>query len=317
MKHHPYSEIWPLMEGEDFKELTADIKANGQRLSITTYKGMILDGRNRERACKAAGIEPWYIDAGEISDKQALKLVVSLNDHRRHMSMEESAFAAEKLANIINGHNQKFTRIEGGSTEAPSISSALSRQQAAKMMNVSLTAVQRARVIRTYGTEDDVAQVKNRKVSLSKKAEDLLKKNPRTKKVAVVPGPRYASVLRFHKAPPLKPLTRHDVDPEFTGTPIEFTDKYGHVQIQSAQEYATMRFSDLTSEARVQVQCKKGQPERKSIDLNWLRAPKPYDVAKLEDAMNILRPLFAEYEAALATAKAALVAADARKVGEK
>lgn len=56
MNFHPLSELFPLMQGREFDELVADIKANGLREPIWTYQGQILDGRNRWRACEAAQI---------------------------------------------------------------------------------------------------------------------------------------------------------------------------------------------------------------------------------------------------------------------
>jgi ParB-like chromosome segregation protein Spo0J len=150
MNYHPYSEIWPLMEGEDFEKLKADIKANGQRLSITTYKDMILDGRNRERACEALGLIPWRIDAGDISEAQALDLVVSLNDQRRHMSKVQRAFAADKLANILHSGRPKVIAPQGAIKTDRSEN--VSMEKAAVMLNVSRRHVQRARVVRLHGT---------------------------------------------------------------------------------------------------------------------------------------------------------------------
>ena len=60
MKPHPYADILPLLEGEAFDALVADIRANGLLEPITLYEGMILDGRNRWNACKAAGVEPQF-----------------------------------------------------------------------------------------------------------------------------------------------------------------------------------------------------------------------------------------------------------------
>ena len=56
MKPHPFADILPLLEGEAFDSLVADIRANGLLEPIMIHEGLILDGRNRYRACEAAGI---------------------------------------------------------------------------------------------------------------------------------------------------------------------------------------------------------------------------------------------------------------------
>ena len=102
--------------------------------------------------------------------------------------------------------------------------------------------------------------------------------------------------------------TRQEVDPEFTGTPVEWIDKYGHVQILTAEQYATMRFADWVSNVRALTRRWKELPELKNVDHNWLRSPKPNDVAKLTEALEYLRPLLTEAEALLKRAVEALQA---------
>jgi site-specific DNA-methyltransferase (adenine-specific) len=58
LKNHPAAEAFPMMNAVRLGELKADIAANGQREPITLCDGMILDGRNRYRACIELGIEP-------------------------------------------------------------------------------------------------------------------------------------------------------------------------------------------------------------------------------------------------------------------
>jgi phage N-6-adenine-methyltransferase len=89
MNWHPAAELFPLMEGGDFAELVADIAAHGQREPIVMYDGMILDGRNRWRACQQLGLAPVYREWDGVGDPEAF--VISLNLHRRHLTREQRA----------------------------------------------------------------------------------------------------------------------------------------------------------------------------------------------------------------------------------
>jgi hypothetical protein len=53
---HPLADLLPLLQGAEFDRLVADIAEQGLLNAITLYQGQILDGRNRERACRAAAI---------------------------------------------------------------------------------------------------------------------------------------------------------------------------------------------------------------------------------------------------------------------
>jgi site-specific DNA-methyltransferase (adenine-specific) len=58
LKNHPAADAWPMMDEGRYSELRADIEMNGQREPITLCDGMILDGRNRYRACVELDIDP-------------------------------------------------------------------------------------------------------------------------------------------------------------------------------------------------------------------------------------------------------------------
>jgi hypothetical protein len=55
---HPAADLFPAMSDEEYGRLRDDIAKNGQIMSIATYKGQVLDGRHRYRACLELGIEP-------------------------------------------------------------------------------------------------------------------------------------------------------------------------------------------------------------------------------------------------------------------
>jgi len=92
---HPAAELFPLMEGEEFEGLVASIKEQGLRESVwVTADGQLLDGRNRVRACHAAGIEP---TRRTFSGGDPVAFVMALNMERRHLTVGQRALVALKL----------------------------------------------------------------------------------------------------------------------------------------------------------------------------------------------------------------------------
>ena len=87
---HPICAALPEMEAADFAQLVKDIQQNGLQEPIMLFKGRILDGRHRWRACLEAGIEP---DFEEFSgtDDDAVAWVIAKNIHRRHLTPQQRA----------------------------------------------------------------------------------------------------------------------------------------------------------------------------------------------------------------------------------
>ena len=105
---HPLADIFPLMEGAEFDALVTDIKAHGQHARIVLKDGMILDGRNRYRACLAAGIEPMFACeaySNQVTDPVAY--VISANIKRRHLTTEQKR---ELIAKLIKASPEKSNR---------------------------------------------------------------------------------------------------------------------------------------------------------------------------------------------------------------
>lgn len=114
LANHPAADAFPMMDEGRYGELLADIRENGQREPITLCDGMILDGRNRYRACVEAGIEPITRDY----EGDPWAFAWSLNGARRDLEAtvralifkrceEGSAKWAERLAKIAAEGNRK------------------------------------------------------------------------------------------------------------------------------------------------------------------------------------------------------------------
>lgn len=155
MKFHQYSEIFPLIEGVALDELAEDIRVNGLREQIWTYKGEILDGRNRFIACERAGITPQF--RKYIGD-DPLAFVISLNVARRHLTESQRAMAAARIATLRKGDNQ-HTAV-----------AASSQAKAAESVGVSADSVQRARKVIDSGSKALQKAVDSGEVSVSKAA---------------------------------------------------------------------------------------------------------------------------------------------------
>jgi ParB-like chromosome segregation protein Spo0J len=96
-RFHPIANVLPLIDGAEFDRLVADIAEQGLLNPITLYQGQVLDGRNRERACHAAGVEARYV---EFDGKDPAAFVLSQNLARRHLGPSERAMVAARLATL-------------------------------------------------------------------------------------------------------------------------------------------------------------------------------------------------------------------------
>lgn len=107
MKFHPYSEVFPLLDGADFDALVDDIKTHGLRERIVRYKKQVLDGRNRFKACQKAKVKAKFREF-KGGDEAALAFVVSANVQRRHMDESQRAMAGARIATLRNGQRSDY-----------------------------------------------------------------------------------------------------------------------------------------------------------------------------------------------------------------
>jgi len=148
---HPIAQMFPRVEGEEFEKFVEDIRSNGLQNPIAVHGEYILDGLNRQRACEAAGVEPRYVDVGNVDP---LSYITSMNLRRRHLTTEQRAHIAADMANLAWGSNpgKGYVVTEEGSND-PS-SDAITIEQAARAMNVSPKSVKRAKKMKKENPEE-------------------------------------------------------------------------------------------------------------------------------------------------------------------
>ena len=121
---HPAAAVFPIMSGREFDELVEDVRANGLREPVVVSGDQLIDGRNRIRACAAAGVVPEVRELPRGTD--VASWVMSVNVHRRHLDASQRALLASRLS---------------------ALSDEVTLSQAGEMMGVSRASVARAAAV--------------------------------------------------------------------------------------------------------------------------------------------------------------------------
>jgi len=116
-RYHEVAALFPLMDGDEFEALKADIVANGLQEPIWLHPdGSIIDGRNRHRACIETNTTPTF----HIWDGQGslVSFIVSRNLHRRHLTSSQRAVIA---LNVLPLLEQEAKERQGTRTDLANI----------------------------------------------------------------------------------------------------------------------------------------------------------------------------------------------------
>jgi hypothetical protein len=92
MKVHPMADLFPMMADDELADLAEDIKANGlvHAIVLDAEGKTLIDGRNRLKACKMAGVEPRF---QRLNGEAEAAFIVSANLERRNLSKGQQAMA--------------------------------------------------------------------------------------------------------------------------------------------------------------------------------------------------------------------------------
>jgi protein gp37/ParB-like chromosome segregation protein Spo0J len=193
---HPFADKFPLISGEEFDELVADVRDHGLRepVLLSADGKMLIDGRNRYRACEAAGSTPRFTRlSNHYTEAMILDLIISANVERRHLEAGQRALLAldykEAVADAVKVAEAERKATAGGPAaaaarngqsstatpadrreSAPDLHSSLRREResasrAAKAVGASGRSVQRAQAVQR-DTPDLADKVRSGEISL-------------------------------------------------------------------------------------------------------------------------------------------------------
>ena len=161
---HPAASVFPLMSGEEYEGLIADIHRNGLREPISILNGQVIDGRNRYRACREAGVEPRFQESNGHSSP--VDFVLSMNLHRRHLTESQRAMVGARLRPLFE-EEAKGRKFSGKQVDlSANLHQGRSSESAANLVNVSPRSIATATAVLKAGASELVQLVESGKVAV-------------------------------------------------------------------------------------------------------------------------------------------------------
>jgi hypothetical protein len=176
MEYHPIAKSFPLMTGEEWDKFLASVRALG-RIEVPglMFEGMLLDGRNRERAARELDLPFPTEESGANTWEEALAIAKARNLDRKQYTKKELIFSAANLANIKLGSNRYVTDLATEKVDARVQASTypISQQAAADALGVGRSSVQDAQTILTRGTPEEKREAMTTTIGVSTVAANI------------------------------------------------------------------------------------------------------------------------------------------------
>jgi ParB-like chromosome segregation protein Spo0J len=192
-----YDKLLPRMAEDEFAQLKASIKAEGQHYPIIVNENLeVLDGHHRFRVCTELGIEPDF-EVRKFEDKLLeKKFVIEDNLRRRHLNnfqlvelavplleIEKALAKRRQITGGIIGRNRQLGVTSGDAEPLlePEVR-AKATEVVAKKAGVSTRTFERGKKIIDKASEDEKQRLREGKTSISKVYQEIVSnENPKPK----------------------------------------------------------------------------------------------------------------------------------------
>ena len=187
---HPVASLFPMIDDDALNALAEDIKKNGQREPILVAfldgrelnEPVVVDGRNRFKACEIAGVEPEFSNDYVMEPHEIGPWVISHNLHRRHLTTSQKAMVGQGYLAYLKEEARKRQLstlkqnasdiVPPKSVERGARSEGESAVQAAKLVGVGKNSIRDADFIMQNDPEL-AQQVRDSKVTVSAAAKRI------------------------------------------------------------------------------------------------------------------------------------------------
>lgn len=154
-KVHPVADAFPLIEGEEFDALVADVDEHGliEPIVLAPDGETIVDGRNRYRACEKAGRDPVFTTLGQhYTDDEIVAYIISTNIRRRHLSAGQLAMIGQSIReHLAVRANERM--LAGSKNPDPTLGQGRSAHQAGAAVGVAHTSITKAAKVKAVAPD--------------------------------------------------------------------------------------------------------------------------------------------------------------------
>ncbi|MFB3889866.1 MAG: ParB N-terminal domain-containing protein [Candidatus Bathyarchaeia archaeon] len=193
-----YEKLLPKMSEEEFAELKASIKEEGQHYAIIANEDLeVLDGHHRLRACLELGIEPDF-EVRKFEDKLLeKKFVIEANLRRRHLNNFQLVELAVPLLEIEkalarkrqakggkNGRNIQLGLAPDDARLEPPKLRAKATEVVAKKVGVSTRTFERGKKLLENATEEKKQELREGKTTIAKAYREVVSPQKAVQKAA-------------------------------------------------------------------------------------------------------------------------------------
>jgi ParB-like chromosome segregation protein Spo0J len=186
LKDHPFAGLFDLLSTRELADLSDNIAAHGQREPVMIHRNMILDGRNRYRACRLKGLPVRYGQFPGTND-EALDYVISKNVYRRHLSSSQRALAMASYEEYRHGGARRNLVFQDVNLQLETIDPAKPQQTRAELAergHVSERLIASAAVVRDHGRPELNDAVRAGKIAVS--AAEHIAELPSERQIEIV-----------------------------------------------------------------------------------------------------------------------------------
>lgn len=186
MDTHPLAQALPMLGEEDYGRLRESIRTHGQIESIVLMGEMVVDGRNRLKACRELGLSPATVQyRGSVPVED---YIWAKNVARRHMTDDQKAAAvmrweeyekrqAKERKKLSQGRGQK------GPVISPDVKGGDARDKLAERAGVAQNKIRQAMLVKKHD-EKLLEQVERGEVTLAGAVKRVPPPVPRGKRVS-------------------------------------------------------------------------------------------------------------------------------------